>query len=181
MFSNVFHSRGVSVFMIDDHFRIYTEQLREGNVEQIDEVLNPEFLDIHERDLAFNAPVKIKGQAYLADDMLVLHFDMETIATLPCVVCNEPVSVEIVIKGFYHAVPLLEVKTGVYDFRDLLRETILLETPLLAECQQGKCPQRQELKQFFKKEDPSGSKNEEEEGYRPFADLNFDPQDKNPS
>ncbi|MEI8365789.1 MAG: hypothetical protein WCF65_05155 [Parachlamydiaceae bacterium] len=165
--------------MIDDQFRIYTEQLREGHVEQIDETLSPKFLDINERDLSFNAPVKINGQAYLADDTLVLHLDMTTAATLPCAVCNDPVTVELAVKGFYHAVPLQDVKNGIYDFREILRETILLETPLLAECLNGKCPRRQEIKKFFKKENPSGSKTGDEEGYRPFADLDFDSQDKN--
>lgn len=162
--------------MIDDHFRIFVEQLREGHVEEVNEVFPPKFLDVQERDLNFRTPVTITGEAYLADDMLVLHFDVNTVATIPCLVCNEPVDVEMKIKGFYHAVPLKEIKGGIYDFSEVLRETILLEVPLLAECNQGKCPQRMTLKKYLKEEDlKNGS---DEEGYRPFAGLDFDVQDK---
>lgn len=164
--------------MIDDHFRIFVEQLREGQVEEIQEEFSPQFLDVHERDLSFKSPVVISGQAYLADDELVLHFDIHAKATIPCLVCNDPVDVDIAIKGFYHAVPLKEIKTGVYDFKEILRETILLETPLLAECHQGKCPQRKTLEKFFKQGNALGDNKSDEEGYRPFAGLDFDVQDK---
>ena len=160
--------------MTDDLFKIYVEQLREGSVEEIEESFSPEFLDVHERDLSFKVPVKIAGQAYLADEMLVLHFDIQTVATLPCLVCNAPVAVKIAIKGFYHAVPLNEIKNGVFNFRDILRETILLETPLLAECHQGQCAQRQVLQKYFKKDNVPGVTESDEEGYKPFADLDFD-------
>jgi len=164
--------------MTNDQFKIYTEQLREGNVEKIHETFAPDFLDINERDLHFDKPVKVDGEAYLAEDELVLHLNIATVATLPCLVCNEPVDIELNINEFYHAVPLQEIKTGVYNLRELLRETILVETPLLAECCQGKCPQRKVLKKYFKKDDPLGPKNIDDEGYQPFADLDFDVEDK---
>ena len=163
--------------MTDDLFRIYVEQLRDGNIEEIDEIFSPDFLEISERELSFSKPVTVCGQVYLADDVLILHFDIQTIATIPCAVCNSPADVSIAIKGFYHAVPLEEIKGAVYDFREILRETILLEVPILAECHQGKCPQRKSLEKYFKKEGAPGSK-EDDEGYRPFADLDFTIRDK---
>lgn len=159
--------------MIDDRFRIFVEQLRDGTIEEIDETFSPDFLEISEKELAFNKPVKVKGQVYLAEEMLVLHLDIQATATLPCAICNGPADVDIAIKGFYHAIPLSEVKGAIYDFRELLRETILLEVPILAECHQGKCPQRDTLKSYLKKESVPGSK-EDEDGYRPFADFDFD-------
>jgi uncharacterized metal-binding protein YceD (DUF177 family) len=150
-----------------DRFRIYVEQLREGHTELISESFLPDFLEILERDMAFCDPVLIKGEAYLADEMLILHFDIKTSAIIPCSICNEPVKVETHIQEFYHAVPLHEIKTGIYNFKEILRETILLDTPLLAECDQGKCPKRQELQKYFKK----SSTGNEEEGYQPFAHL----------
>lgn len=164
--------------MIDDHFRIFVEQLREGQVEEVNEEFSPQFLDVHERDLSFKSPVMISGEAYLAEDMLVLCFDIKTNATLPCLVCNDPVNVDIGIKGFYHAVPLKEIKGGIYDFSEILRETILLETPQLAECHQGKCPQRKNLEKYFKQESSLGTNKSEDEGYRPFAGLDIDVEDK---
>lgn len=163
--------------MTDDRFRIFVEQLRQGNIEEIDENFSPDFLEINEKDLSFSKPVIVRGQVYLADEMLILHFDIHTVATIPCAICNSPADIAIGIKGFYYAVPLDEVKGAIYDFREILRETILLEVPILAECHQGKCPQRESLEKYFKKEGAPEEK-EEEEGYRPFADLDFDFKDK---
>jgi uncharacterized metal-binding protein YceD (DUF177 family) len=161
---------------MDDRFRVFIDQLREGNIEDIDESFSPDFLGINERDLSFTQPIHVKGQVYLAEDVLILHFDINTIATLSCAICNGPTNVEIAIKGFYHAVPLNEIKGAVYDFHEILRETILLEVPILTECNEGKCPQRQTLEKYFKKENAPGSK-EDEDGYRPFADFDFDVKD----
>lgn len=163
--------------MTDDRFRIFVEQLRDGSTEEIDETLSPDFLDIHERELAFSKPVTVRGQVYLAEEMLVFHLDIYTVATIPCAICNGPADIAIAIEGFYHAVPLSEIKGAIYDFREILRESILLEVPILAECHQGRCPQRESLEKYFKKEGAPGSK-EDEDGYRPFAGLDFDFKDK---
>ncbi len=160
-----------------ERFKIYTEQLRDGHVEKLAESFPPEFLDVHDKDLSFSAPVEVSGEAYLADDMLVLHLDAHTYGTVPCRICNEPVKVEIAVKGFYHAVPFEEIKTGIFDFHNILRETIVLAAPALAECHQGKCPQRQTMQKYFKKDDVAG--NEIEDGYQPFADIDFTLQQQN--
>lgn len=163
--------------MTDDRFKIFVEQLRQGNTEEIEEVFSPDFLEIKEKELSFLQPITVRGQVYLADDTLVLHLDIHAVAVMPCAICNQPANVEIAIQGFYHAVPLIEIKGAVYDFREILREAILLEVPLLTECHQGKCPQRQSLEKYFKKEGVPGIK-DQEEGYRPFADLDFDSKEK---
>lgn len=163
--------------MAGDQFKIFVEQLRLGNTEEIEESLSPDFLEVAEKELSFSKPVMVKGQVYLADHTLILHFDISTIAVMPCAICNQAVNVGIEIKGFYHAVPLVDIKGAVYDFREILREAILLEVPLLTECHQGKCPQRKSLEKYFKKEVPPGIK-EQEEGYRPFANLDFDSGEK---
>ena len=162
--------------MTNDRFRVFVEQLRDGNTEEIEETFAPDFLGINERDLSFTHPVTVRGQVYLADDMLILHLDVNTIATIPCAICNAPADINIAIKGFYHAVSLEEIKGAIYDFREILRETILLEVPILAECHQGKCPQRKSLEKYFKKEGAPGSE-ADEEGYKPFAGLDFDIKD----
>jgi len=163
--------------MIDDRFRVFVEQLRNGHIQEIDEVFSTEFLDLNERDLSFKNPVTVKGQIYLAEEMLILHLTIHAVATIPCAICNGPADVEINVNGFYHAVPLEEIKGAIYDFREILRETILLEVPILAECHQGKCPQRKTLEKYLKNEGAPGAK-EDEEGYRPFAGLDFDFKDK---
>lgn len=155
---------------MNDAFKIYIEQLRDGHSEKIEERFAPDFLDVKEEDLSFSDNVDLKGEAYLAENDLVLHFDIHTYATLPCTICNSEVKVPIELKNFYHTVPAEELKTGIYNFQEMLRENILLTTPLFAECNEGQCPERKELKRFFRDND-SSDKNSEDEGYHPFANL----------
>lgn len=155
-----------------ERYKIFVEQLRDGRVEKLEEVFTPEFLDVHEKELCFADPVKVCGEAYLADDDLVLHLDADTFCSVPCRICNEPVKLALGFKGFYHAIPLSEIKTGVYEYNEILRETLLLEVPALAECHGGKCPQRREMAKYLKKENPLG-KADLEDGYQPFADLDI--------
>jgi len=155
---------------MDDPFKIYVDRLRDGQVEKIQEVFSSDFLDVHEKELAFDAKVIVNGEAYLAEDALVLHLDLDAQATMPCSICNESTSVPIEVKGFYHLVPLDEIKSGVYDMQEALREAILLETPQFAECHGGACPQRDVIGKYLRKESLQ-TKDVEDEGYRPFADL----------
>lgn len=155
---------------MDDAFKIYVEQLRDGHVENLEETLPSTFLDVHESELVFLDPVKFKGQAYLADNDLVLHFDVHVSLKMPCAICNRPVENEIDISGAYHSVPLEEVKTGIYNFSEMLREVILLDIPQFTECNGGNCSERKEIAKYLK-EPSSHKQEEEEEGYQPFADL----------
>lgn len=155
---------------MDEGFKIYVDQLRNGHIEQIDELFTPEFMEICDDDLQFQQPVKVEGEAYLAENDLVLHLNIDTQAVIACAICNEPVIVDISIKGHYHTVPQEETKSGIYFFRDILRETILLETPGFVECE-GKCPKRKEIQKYLKTEGDSDHNQPPEEGQRPFAHL----------
>lgn len=154
---------------MDDAFKIFVEQLRDGHIEELNETLSPDFLDVHEKELAFPLPIKLKGQAYLAEDNLILKFNVSFDVQLPCVICNQSVICSKSIEGSYHSIPLDEVKTGVYNFRELLREVILLDVPRFAECNEGACPERKEIAKYLK--ESSSDETEEDEGYQPFADL----------
>lgn len=156
---------------MDDLFKIYIEQLREGHEEKIHEKLDPVFLDIHEADLVFDRPVDLEGVAYLAEQELVFHWNIRTEVLVPCSMCNEPVRILIHIQNFYSSVCIREIKSGIYNFKDLLRETILLEVPPFAECCGGKCPKRQEYKKYLK--ESSSPSSDDEAGYHPFADLDW--------
>ena len=59
-----------------------------------------------------------------------------------------------------------------YNFKNLLRETILLEVPSFAECEGGSCPKRKEYNKYLKE---SSNEQSEDEGYQPFADLDWKP------
>ncbi len=155
---------------MNEAFKIYIDQLRDGHSEKILEKLDPKFLDLHEEDLSFVDSVYIKGEAYLAEKDLVLHLDIETFASIPCSICNEEVKVAINLKNFYHSTPAAEITSGIFNFKETLRENILLMTPLFAECNNGQCPERKELKKFFR-DGESPDTNSEDKGYHPFAHL----------
>jgi uncharacterized metal-binding protein YceD (DUF177 family) len=155
---------------MDDVFKIFVEQLREGHQRDFNEVLDPSFLEVGDEDLAFESPVTLKGEAYLAEQELIIHWDVKTKAFVPCSICNERVMVSIEINDFYHSEPLVEIKSSIYNFKELLREIIVLEAPLFVECNNGHCPHRAEYNQFFK--EPSSPDEEEDEGFHPFE--NFD-------
>lgn len=156
---------------MEDEFKIFVEQLRDGREKRINECLSPDFLEINEPDLAFDDPVELKGLAYLAEEELIINWDIRTVALISCAICNEKVPVDIVIENFYHSEPIEGISTGIYNFKQLLRDTILLEVPSFAECNGGDCPRRKEIAKYLK--GPSSEHSNDEEGYQPFADLDI--------
>lgn len=153
--------------MEDESFKIYVDQLRNGETKQVDEQCAADFLDVSEENLSYIDPVTIEGEAYLATDTLVLHFTLTAYARIPCSICNCPVSVEVKVDDFYHAEPVEDIKTGIYNFKEVIREAIILDTPLFAECNEGNCSSRKEIKKYLKQEEDSSS----EDRYHPFANL----------
>lgn len=158
---------------MDDIFKIYIEQLRDGHEEKIHEKLDPSFLNIQEPDLAFDKPVELEGVAYLAEDELLFRWNIRTEALVPCSICNEWVRVPILIQDFYYSESINQIKSGIYNFKDLLRETVLLEVPGFIECNEGNCSKRQDYRKYLK--EPSNQLSDSEEGYHPFADLDWKP------
>ncbi len=153
---------------MDERFKIFLEQLKSGGTERIDIACSPDFLGVNEENLHYEGSVRVKGEVYLADEELILHFDASAQAIIPCSICNEPVEVKTEVLNYYHAESTAEIKTGFFNFQALLREAILLEAPQFAECEGG-CPQRRQLDKFLKKPKASGG-----DGYQPFADVNLD-------
>jgi len=149
-----------------DAFNIYIDRLRNGKNQPIEGAFPPDFLGVDDEGLRFEKQVMVRGEAYIAEEDLVLHLAVKTEALLPCVMCSEMTPVEVSLESFYEAVPLSEVKGAIFDFRDCLREEILLQISHTVECQGGNCPARKEMTQYLKAETA-----DEIEGYKPFADL----------
>lgn len=148
------------------NFNVYIEQLRNGHQFKIDEIVSSDFLDVNEKELSFKKDVSIKGEAYLAGDMLILRLNLTAHGLIPCTICNDIVDLEIKVPDLYHAEPISSIKSGVFNFQDVAREALLLEVPSFAECK-GKCPKRKEIAKYLKPNERHGP----EEGYRPFKDL----------
>lgn len=151
-----------------DAFNIYVEQLRKGGREVIKELLTTDFLDVSEEEISFVDQVSVEGEAYLAGETLFLNLALKAHALMPCSICNEAVPVTICIDNFYHAEPLEEIKSGVFSFKEIIREAILLELPAFVECAGG-CPKRKEIAKYLKQ--TQEQKENREERYHPFADL----------
>src|SRR2546430_7224066 len=98
---------------MDDTFKIYVHRLKDGHLEHLAESLSPEFLDIHEAELAFHVPVLVEGTATVTDEMLVLQLHVETEATMPCSICNTTVQVKILMTNFCHIEPLAQIKGAI--------------------------------------------------------------------
>lgn len=152
-----------------NRFNIFVDQLKNGHVEKIEEKFSPDFLDINEKELFFKDPVFVRGKAYIAEANLVLHLEVITSAYMPCSICNEEVKVLIKLPYFYHSEPLENIKSGVFSMVETLRETILIETPSFAECNEGNCVVRKEQEKFYKK----SSFSEGDDHYHPFENLKF--------
>ncbi len=153
---------------MEDRFKIFVERLREGRTEQISEIFSPDFLEVRDEALSFPDNVYVKGEAYLVENNLILHLDIKTSAQLPCTICNESVIVPIEVRRFTHVEPIANIKGSVFNYKNVLREIIILESPAFAECE-GNCPQRKEVSKYFLKDKEKGQS--PEEGYHPFSDL----------
>lgn len=136
---------------MNDLFNIYIERLRGGDTQTLTEEAPSTFLDVHEKDLSFKDSVTFKGKAYLANDMVIIQLDAIANAIIPCRICNEPTSIKVHLNNFYHAEPIANIKSRVFNFKDLLREAILLEVPHYVECNEGQCPQRAIISKYLKK------------------------------
>jgi uncharacterized metal-binding protein YceD (DUF177 family) len=145
--------------------KIYVEQYRDGKREALDYALPSEFLEIKESDLTFRSPVYLKGEVYATDEHLILQLSAHTEAEMPCNVCNKKIFVPVKADMIYHAIPLEEIPSTIFDFSDLVREEIVLLTPQFVECSQGKCPERTDLSKIMKNKAVKG------QNHFPFADL----------
>lgn len=140
--------------------KIYVDRLTDGHIEVIEETVSPELLDVKEKDLQFQKPIKLSGKAYLAEDHLIIQLTIATEATMPCLICNERIQKKIAVPSFYHTEEVANIKGHIYDYAQPMREAILLELPYSIECM-GNCPKRTELKSYLEKRDIRF----------PFADL----------
>lgn len=149
-----------------EQFQILIDRLKGGKIQKIEGKFDPSFLEIDEKDLRFPAPVEVKGEVYLADDELILRLKAKVKALLPCAICNQMVETELKVENMTHAEPVSEITSHVFDFRELLREDLLIELPKVVECNQGKCPERSVVAPYLRPQ-----ARVEKTTYFPFADL----------
>jgi uncharacterized metal-binding protein YceD (DUF177 family) len=142
---------------------IWIDRLKNGKVQLINESFDPAFLDIQEEELRPHSSILATGEAYLTENELIVKLQASTDVMMPCAVCNQMIPKTLAIKDFYHAQPITEIPSAVFDFQPFLREALLLELPHYAECNQGKCPERGNLTPYLKVE--------QEKNNFPFSNL----------
>ena len=153
---------------MSDPFVICIDRLKSGVVQKIDTSLSSDFFDIHEADLSFNDAVKVSGNAYAAGEDLVLNLNASTSAQMPCCICNRWVSLPLAIRDYFYTEPLTGISKPFFDFRNVLREALLIELPKIAECR-GNCPEREMIAPFLRRETGRNVPTH----YFPFNDLNL--------
>lgn len=152
---------------MEDHpLRFFLDRIRAQGREVLDTSVSPDFMDIHEAGLSFPDPIKIEGEVYLAGEEVVMALRAETVICMPCAICNEEVRLPLQ-NAWTSIEPADSFRHGVIDLRETVRENLLIEVPLIAECE-GNCPRRKEIAPYLRQKQ-EGQK--EETGYRPFADL----------
>ena len=154
-----------------DIVKVYVDRVRDGNTDEISEELPSSFMDVHEKDIRFEAPIFLTGEAYVTDDYLIVSLTIETEATLICSVCNEPFTFAISIHNMMHEEPLENIKEATFDILPLVRESILLEIPLYPQCGITSCNRREEIEPYLKKEQSPEQEESQPNGHNPFKDL----------
>ncbi|HSX13629.1 MAG TPA: hypothetical protein VLE96_04325 [Chlamydiales bacterium] len=130
-------------------FQIWIDRLKNGQTQTINESFESDFLDIQEEELKMDSPVNVVGEAYLTEAELIIHLNASTKLKMPCAICNQMIEIDLEVKDCYHAVPINEIPSGIYDYKDFLRESLLIELPQYAECNQGNCPERKVIASYM--------------------------------
>lgn len=151
--------------------KIYVERLRGGSTEQISEVLDPAFMDIAEKELVFSQKIEVEGDAYLAEDWLIVTLSITAFADLHCAFCNDSFCLPISIKSLIHEEALDTIRDASFDLLPLIRESILLEIPFYPQCGITKCNRRQEIEGYLKDDTKIPQKPHDANGHQPFQDL----------
>lgn len=151
---------------MNSSFQIWIDRLKSGQNQLINESFAPDFLDVREEELQLNSPVIVTGVAYLTESELILRLNASTKVMMPCAICNRMIELDLSIKDCYHAQPIEKINSGIYDYRDLLRESLLIELPQYVECNQGKCPDRKIIAPYMREK-----QKEEPNTHFPFSTL----------
>ncbi len=136
---------------MQDVFNIYIDRLGDGEEEILEEALDPSFLDVTDGTLFFPEKISLQGTAYVVETHLILTLDISTNYQTYCKICNELIVLPFSLQGLYITEEIENIPSKIFDLRETLRDAILLEIPLFAECEGG-CPMRKDLNKFLKQD-----------------------------
>lgn len=151
--------------------QLFIDRLKEGQVETFSEELSAEAVGLEDAGISFAGKVGLEGTAYIAVDHLIIKLQAHATVKVPCSICNEETDIQIQVPNFYHTEPVSAIAGSVFDFTHLLREDILLQVPQFTECHQGKCPERELIKKYIKKESVRTAPENPGPVHFPFSNL----------
>lgn len=146
-------------------FYVELSRVKQAGIQPINLKVPAAFLELDSKDdLQFEGEVHVTGSVSHHPDSLHLELNIEAIATLPCIICSEPVKLDVKVSGVHHVEMLEDVRGLEYDYSPLIHDHLLLEAPSRAECLGG-CKEREALKEHFAKDEAMQS---------PFKDLELE-------
>ena len=131
-------------------FTLHLHHLKEGTPFCLEDDFDPSFLDIHEEDLQFVDPVHVKVKIEKKDSLLIFHLSLNTYATIPCSICNQPTKTPLTLKDYVHTEEMASYTHAHFDYTEILREALLVDVPFFIECHDGNCPERKHIASYLK-------------------------------
>ena len=157
---------------MEQELKIFIERLEPQTEYPLSHSLAPSFLQIEEKELIVTAPVDVKGKVFLTDHTLIFHLSCKTAIHMPCSICNKMQVFFLNSTETIHSFDLEELRESTFDYSFLVREDLLLQIPQFAECNEGKCSERESLSSYIKKSpSPIKKGSSKQSSYFPFADL----------
>ncbi|OGN59677.1 MAG: hypothetical protein A3F40_01105 [Chlamydiae bacterium RIFCSPHIGHO2_12_FULL_27_8] len=133
-------------------FKIYIDQIHDGKTLSFDKYLSKEDFEIEdEENLIFEKPFHLKLKAYLADDLIIINYDVNFYVKIHCSICNELTEIEHDLKNQYFTKEVSSISLCFNPLEEI-KSSCLIEIPPYVECKNN-CPSREDIKKYFKKED----------------------------
>ena len=149
---------------------IRIEGSTDGEETLFEEQLALDFLDLPEGDeLVPSSKVEVRGKAYRTGEWIVVEGKVETSMSLPCAICNERTEFPIGPFAWEIDVSATNVKNGMLDLTEELREAILLEVPYLVKCGGEVCRNESSVRQYLVSDEHRTDENDER--HQPFRSL----------
>ena len=136
---------------MQDAFYIYIDRLGDGEIETLEEEVDPSFLEVTDGNLFFPETIAFHGTAYIAETHLILSLNLSTHYQTYCKICNELIVLPFTLNSLYITEEIENIPNKIFDLRETLRDAILLEIPLYSECVGG-CSMRNDLNKYLKQD-----------------------------
>ena len=142
----------------------------DGEPTLFEEQLDPAFLDLLKGDeLVPSSEVQVRGTAYRTGEWVVVEGEVETTMSMPCAMCNEQTVFSVGPLSWKADSPVTDVKNGMLDLTETLREAVLLEVPYVVKCGGKVCRNEQTVRQYLVSDEHRID--ESDEGNQPFRSL----------